>query len=146
MNRSSRHLPKNYKICSITLLSICDAPGGVVVEREPEFGMKSEILWVTSSQIRSSQNRIWNDVTQRISDVIPNSGSRSTTAPPDAPLILKRVIPSKMYQKLREVCNNGKHWFIFIITSIIVFEVMHIFMNFFWMIQGFDNLFTLRSC
>ena len=28
----------------ITLLSICDAPGGAVVEREPEFGMTSEIL------------------------------------------------------------------------------------------------------
>ena len=32
-------------------MRICDAPGGAVVEREPEFGMTSEILWVTSSQI-----------------------------------------------------------------------------------------------
>ena len=39
------------KLEHITLLSICDAPGGAVVEREPEFGMTSEILWVTSSQI-----------------------------------------------------------------------------------------------
>ena len=45
--------------------------------------------------------------------------------------IIRSVLPSKMYQKLREVCNNGKHWFIFIIISTIVFEVMHIFMNFF---------------
>ena len=29
---------------TIILLRICDAPGGAVVEREPEFGMKSEIF------------------------------------------------------------------------------------------------------
>ena len=35
----------------ITLLRICDAPGGAVVEREPEFEMMSPRGFLTSSQI-----------------------------------------------------------------------------------------------
>ena len=54
---------------------------GAVVGREPEFEVTSEILWVMSSRIRSSQNGIRDDITQRISDVTSNSGSRPTTAP-----------------------------------------------------------------
>ena len=94
----------------ITLLRFCDALGGAVVGCEPKFEMTSEILWVTSSQIRSSldivifrfltsedrirssEDRIWDDVTQRISDVISNFGSHPTTAPPSASQNLKRVI------------------------------------------------------
>ena len=33
-----------FELVDITLLRICDAPGGAVVEREPEFGMTLEIL------------------------------------------------------------------------------------------------------
>ena len=42
----------------ITLLRFCDALGGAVVRCEPKFEITSEILWVTSSQIRSSEDRI----------------------------------------------------------------------------------------
>ena len=102
---------------TITLSRFCDAPGGAVVGCEPESETTSEIFWVTSSQIRfredrirfsrdwkpkrilsrvnrirSSLNRIWDDVTQKISDVISDSGSHQTTALPGASQNLERVI------------------------------------------------------
>ena len=52
-------------IYDITLSGSCDALGGAVVECELKFEMTSESLWVTSSQIQSSQvkkpleNSIW---------------------------------------------------------------------------------------
>ena len=51
------------------------------------FSPRYNSLWGFRSwgdRIRSSQNGIRDDVTQRISDVTSNSGSRPTTAPPSA--------------------------------------------------------------
>ena len=76
----------------ITLSGFCDAHGGGVVECEPKTFLTSEILKVMSFQIQSSQNRIWNDITLRISDVRKVFGSHSTTPPPCSSQNPERVI------------------------------------------------------
>ena len=91
-------------------MRFCDALWGVVVGCKPEFEVTSQILWVTSSRIsfweerirspqeiillgvfwswrdriRSSQNEIRDDVTQRICEVTSNSGLHPTTTPQSA--------------------------------------------------------------
>ena len=62
------------QIFLITLLRFCDALGCSSWMWTEYFFLTSEILWVTSSQIRSSQTRIWDDVRKIF-------GSHSTSTP-----------------------------------------------------------------
>ena len=61
-----------------------------------EFGLRlsknSKRTQSWENRIRYSEERIWDDVSQRISDVIPNFDSHPTTAPPSAAQDTESVI------------------------------------------------------